>query len=180
MNELTKWVPPTSLRGGKEPTLPFPVNALPAILREMAQGIAKTTSTDVAMAGTTILSAISYCFTEMYRMCGKSDHTEPLVLNSLTVAEPSFRKSPVVSMGKRPFVQFTQDWNENHRTEIYKVQAERKILENQISALEKEDDADADFISVLTHFGNMLTVDNLCPFSYILNDTIMRIFYSEF
>lgn len=187
MDKQIRWTTPASLRGGKEPTLHFPINALPPILREMAGGIAETTSTDVAMAGTAILSAISYCFTGMYRMCGKSDHTEPLVLNSLTIAEPSFRKSPVVSMVKRPFVQFTQDWNENHKTEIYKAQAERKILENQISALEKEDDADTDEIANLrTRLCNMdtgkfrrIVVDDITPESLVhqleQNDTLLMI-----
>ena len=67
----------------------------------MADAIATTTSTDVAMAGTSILSAVSYCFSGVYRMSAKRDHTEPLVLDTLTIAEPSFKKSPVISLIKR-------------------------------------------------------------------------------
>ncbi len=70
------------------------------------------------MAGTSLLSAASYCFSGVYRMSAKRDHTEPLVLDALTVAEPSFKKSPVMAMVKQPYIQFAHDWNEAHKQEI--------------------------------------------------------------
>lgn len=112
MNEPTHWATPTPLRPDGTNHLPFHVNALPPILEDMASAIATTTSTDVAMAGTAILSAVSYCFSGVYRMSAKRDHTEPLVLDALTIAEPSLKKSPVISMVKRPYIQFAHDWNE--------------------------------------------------------------------
>ena len=90
----------------------------------MADAIATTTSTDVAMAGTSILSAVSYCFSGVYRMSAKCDHTEPLVLDTLTIAEPSFKKSPVISLIKRPYIQFAHDWNEHNKQDIFTAQAE--------------------------------------------------------
>jgi len=101
LNNETTWVQPTPLRPDGTNLLPFPVNALPPIIGDMADAIATTTSTDVAMAGTSILSAVSYCFSGVYRMSAKRDHTEPLVLDTLTIAEPSFKKSPVISLIKR-------------------------------------------------------------------------------
>ena len=106
-----QWATPTQLRPDGTNLLPFPVNALPPIIGDMAQAIATTTSTDVAMAGTSILSAVSYCFSGVYRMSAKRDHTEPLVLDTLTIAEPSFKKSSVMSLIKRPYIQFAHDWN---------------------------------------------------------------------
>lgn len=110
MNNETTWAQPTPLRPDGTNLLPFPVNALPPIIGDMADAIATTTSTDVAMAGTSILSAVSYCFSGVYRMSAKRDHTEPLVLDTLTIAEPSFKKSPVISLIKRPYIQFAHDW----------------------------------------------------------------------
>lgn len=55
----------------------FPVDALPQTLCKMVTGIAETTGTDTAMSATSMLSAVSYCFTGMYRMQGKTDHSEP-------------------------------------------------------------------------------------------------------
>lgn len=92
LNNENLWAMPTPLRPDGTNHLPFHVNALPPILEDMASAIATTTSTDVAMAGTAILSAVSYCFSGVYRMSAKRDHTEPLVLDALTIAEPSFKK----------------------------------------------------------------------------------------
>lgn len=175
MNESTSWATPTPLRSDGTNLLPFPVNALPPILRDMVQAIATTTSTDVAMAGTAILSAVSYCFSGVYRMSAKRDHTEPLVLDALTVAEPSFKKSPVISMVKRPYIQFAHDWNENNKQDIFKAQAERNILVNQLNTLEKKDDVTANEIAELqTKLSNIpasnfrrIVVDDITPESLV-------------
>lgn len=187
MNETTQWAKPTPLRPDSPGELPFPVNALPPILRDMTSAIATTTSTDPAMAGTSILSAVSYCFSGVYRMSAKRDHTEPLVLDALTVAEPSFKKSPVISMVKRPYVQFSQDWNEKNKQDIFKMQAERNILVNQLNALEKKDDVTAEEIAELqTKLSNIpqsnfrrIVVDDITPESLVHqleeNGTLMMI-----
>ncbi len=175
MNEPTPWAQPTPLRSDGTNLLPFPVNALPPILREMAQAIATTTSTDPAMAGTAILSAVSYCFSGVYRMSAKRDHTEPLVLDALTIAEPSFKKSPVISMVKRPYIQFAHDWNENNKQNIFKAQAERKLLEGKLLALEKKEDVTADEIAEMqTKLSNIplsnfrrIVVDDITPESLV-------------
>lgn len=171
MNLTNQWVIPTPLRPDGTKLLPFPVNALPPVLRDMAQAISVTTSTDVAMAGTAILSAVSYCFSGVYRMSAKRDHTEPLVLDTLTIAEPSFKKSPVISMVKRPFIQFAHDWNENNKQDIFQSQAEHKLLLDKLDALEKKKDVTADEIAKLqTEISNTPTsnfrrivVDDITP-----------------
>ena len=175
MNEPTPWATPTPLRPDGTNLLPFPVNALPPILRDMVQAIATTTSTDPAIAGTAILSAVSYCFSGVYRMSAKRDHTEPLVLDAPTVAEPSFKKSPVISMVKRPYIQFAHDCNENNKQDIFKAQAERKLLDCKLLALEKKDDVTADEIAELqTKISNIpasnlrrIVVDNITPESLV-------------
>ncbi len=175
LNNENQWATPTPLRPDGTNLLPFPVNALPPILREMAQAIATTTSTDVAMAGTAILSAVSYCFSGVYRMSAKRDHTEPLVLDALTVAEPSFKKLPVISMVKRPYQQFAHDWNENNKQDIFKAQAERKLLEGRLTALEKKSDVTAYEIAKLqTEISNLpesnfrrIVVDDITPESLV-------------
>ena len=175
MNDNNKWATPTPLRPDGTNLLPFPVNALPPIIGDMAQAIATTTSTDVAMAGTSILSAVSYCFSGVYRMSAKRDHTEPLVLYSLTVAEPSFKKSPVISLVKRPYATFAHDWNESNKQDIFKSQAERKLLESKMLALEKKDDVTAEEIAKLqTDLSNIpqsnfrrIAVDDVTPESLV-------------
>ena len=156
MNESMQWVPPTPLRPNGTNLLPFPVNVLPPIIGDMADAIATTTSTDVAIAGTSILSAVSYCFSGVYRMSAKRDHTEPLVLDTLTIAEPSFKKSPVISMIKRPYIQFAHDWNENNKQDIFKSQAEYKLLQGKLESLEKKKDVTAEEIDTLHDYGEKL------------------------
>lgn len=175
MNNENQWEIPTPLRPDGTNLLPFPVSALPPILRDMVQAIATTTSTDPAMAGTAILSAVSYCFSGVYQMSAKRDHTEPLVLDALTVAEPSFKKSPVISMVKRPYIQFAHDWNENNKQDIFKAQAERKLLESKLLALEKKESVTADEIAKLqTDLSNIppsnfrrIVVDDITPESLV-------------
>ena len=175
LNDNNQWATPTPLRPDGTNLLPFPVNALPPIIGDMADAIATTTSTDVAMAGTAILSAASYCFSGVYRMSAKRDHTEPLVLDALTVAEPSFKKSPVISMVKRPYIQFAHDWNESNKQDIFKSQAECKLLQGKLEALEKKKDVTADEIAKLqTEISNIpssnfrrIVVDDITPESLV-------------
>ena len=63
MNEI-KWGEPRPLRQSAD-AIPFPLGALPTVLRDMAQAISVTTSTDVGMTGTAMLSAVGYCFTSV-------------------------------------------------------------------------------------------------------------------
>jgi len=138
LNNETTWVQPTPLRPDGTNLLPFPVNALPPIIGDMADAIATTTSTDVAMAGTSILSAVSYCFSGVYRMSAKRDHTEPLVLDTLTIAEPSFKKSPVISLIKRPYIQFAHDWNEHNKQDIFTAEKKKDVTAEEIAKLRTE------------------------------------------
>ena len=108
-------------------------------------------------------------------MSAKRDHTEPLVLDALTVAEPSFKKSPVISMVKQSYIQFAYDWNENNKQDIFKAQAECKLLEGKLLALEKKDDVTADEIAELqTKLSNIhpsnfrrIIVDDITPESLV-------------
>ena len=175
MNESNQWAAPTPLRPDGTNLLPFPVNALSPIIGDMADAIATTTSTDVAMAGTSILSAVSYRFSGVYRMSAKRDHTEPLVLDTLTIAEPSFKKSPVISLIKRPYIQFVHDWNENNKQDIFTAQAEYRLLAGKLEALEKKKDVTAEEIAKLqTEMSNMpasnfrrIAVDDVTPESLV-------------
>jgi len=98
----------------------------------MAKAISITTSTDVGMAGTAMLSAVGYCFSGIYRLAGKADHTEPPVLYSLIIVQSSERKSPVMHFIKEPFDSFESKYNKDHREEIYKAQQDIKALEAHI------------------------------------------------
>lgn len=157
------------------PVRNFPVNALPPVLCEMVTGIAETTSTDTAMAATSMISAISYCFTGLYRMQGKQDHSEPPAIYSFTVADPSERKSPVVKLIKKPFVDFETKYNKEHAKEFYKAEAEKKHLLMKADKLEKEGSEDTDEIARLRTEAELIddagkrriAVDDITPESLV-------------
>ena len=157
------------------PQREFPIKALPPILREMVIGIAETTGTDPAMAATSILSAISYCFTGKYRMQGKADHSEPPMIYSFIVAEPSERKSPVIKFIKKPFVDFEMQYNLEHAEAFHKAEAVKKKLLLEADKLEKEGSKDVDQIAKLrtqaeqmgTVGRRRIAVDDITPESLI-------------
>ncbi|MBR4319902.1 MAG: DUF3987 domain-containing protein, partial [Oscillospiraceae bacterium] len=131
-----QWNEPKPLRTSANTLTQFPIGALPPVLRNMVQAISVTTSTDVGMAGTAILSAVGYCFSGMYRLAGKPDHTEPPVLYSLIIAQPSERKSPVMHLIKTPFDSFEYKYNTEHKQEMYQAQQDKKVLLTRVSAME--------------------------------------------
>ena len=142
MTDNTQWATPTPLRPNGANLMPFPVNALPPILRDMAYATARTTSTDISMAATALLSSISYCFSGQYRIVGKKDHAEPLVIDSLIVAEASFKKSPVMKLISQPYHDYTKEYNESNKAVILENQAKRKVIAGRLTALEKKNDAE--------------------------------------
>ena len=78
-------------------------------------------------------------------------------------------------MIKRPYIQFTHDWNENNKQDIFKSQAERRLLESKLEALEKKIDVTADDIAeIQTELSNIPTsnfrrivVDDITPESLV-------------
>ncbi|MGN1113691.1 MAG: YfjI family protein [Oscillospiraceae bacterium] len=155
------WGEPRPLRQRTD-AIPFPLDALPPVLRDMAGAISVTTSTDVGMAGTAMLSAVGYCFSGMYRLAGKTDHTEPPILYSIIIAQPSERKSPVMHFIKEPFDTFESKYNHDHREEMYKAQQDIKALEARVRAMEKENEPDTTAIAKLR-----VQADNICNASPI-------------
>lgn len=185
MKNEKQWAAPTPLRGNRSNLIEFPVNALPPILREMAYAVARTTSTDVSMAATAILSSVSYCFSGQFRIIGKKDHSEPLVIDSLIVAEASFKKSPVMKLISQPYQDYVQEYNEKNKALILEKQAKKKVLANKLSALEKNPDADTKEMSDLSLELSKITgadfrriiVDDITPESLVrqlaINGTLL-------
>lgn len=131
-----EWLKPKPLRVEKEALPVFPVNCLPAVIKAMALSVAETTSTDTAMAATALLSSMSYCFSGVYRMYGKEDHSEPVTLYSLIIASPAERKSPVLKFVKSPFLSFNYEYNQINKEMIYACQEERKKIEREIKKMQ--------------------------------------------
>jgi hypothetical protein len=113
----------------------------------MTLSVAETTSTDTAMTATALLSALSYCFSGVYRMYGKEDHSEPITLYSLILANPAERKSPVMRFVKSPFLSFNDEFNNAHKEEIYASQEEHNKIEKEIRKMQESGEYDANDIA---------------------------------
>lgn len=146
-NSHAEWSKPVPLRKDSSMLPDFPTNCLPPILKCMALGVAESTSTDPSMTATALLSAMSHCFSGVYRMYGKQDHSEPLTLYSLVLANPAERKSPVMRFVRSPFIAVGSDYNETHRQEIYLSEENYKILEKEIEAMQASKDVTAEEIA---------------------------------
>ena len=62
-------------------------------------------------------------------MSAKCDHTEPLVLDTLTIAEPSFKKSPVISKERGDAV-----WKRGE------LKAKLSAVSSELAAYKKKED----------------------------------------
>ena len=142
-----EWTKPKPLRMDKEMLPEFPVNCLPSVIKAMTLSVAETTSTDTAMTATALLSALSYCFSGVYRMYGKEDHSEPITLYSLILANPAERKSPVMRFVKSPFLSFNDEFNNAHKEEIYASQEEHNKIEKEIRKMQESGEYDANDIA---------------------------------
>ena len=131
-----KWQAPQALKEERSSFKPYPIMDLPEILREMVNSVSVTTSTDKSMAATAVLSAMSHCFSGMYRMYGKQDHSEPINLFTLILASPAERKSPVMRFIKKPFIEFAREFNDSHKLQIFTSQEQAAKLKAEIAEVQ--------------------------------------------
>lgn len=128
----TNWTPPYPLRPMQQNHIEFPLQALPPPLANFISAIATNTCTDPAMATTSMLSALSYTMSGVYRVYGKKDHSEPITLYSIVISPPASMKSPVVSLIKKPFDEFVETYNESHTSDYYYNEARRSLLQSKM------------------------------------------------
>ena len=130
-----KWEPPIPFT---QHTLPaFPVDAFPPAIRDYVLAVAETTQTPVDMAATAALAVLALCQQGKYRIKGKDDWIEPLNLFTVIVAEPSERKSAVISHMTGAVHRFEAEYNTQHSGAVERSRMEKRILEKQQRNLEE-------------------------------------------
>ena len=119
-------------------TLPaFPVDVFPSVIRDYVLAVAETTQTAVDMAATAALAVLALCQQGKYRIKGKDDWIEPLNLFTVIVAEPSERKSAVISHMTGAVHRFEAEYNKQHSGAVERSRMEKRILEKQQRNLEE-------------------------------------------
>lgn len=131
-----KWDTPIPF---EKPTLPtFPIDALPKIIRDYVVAVAETTQTPVDMAATASLAIMSLCMQGRYRIDGKADWNEPVNLYTLIIAEPSERKSAIISFMTRPVNEYELNYNNTNAGRFEASRMRKSALESKKKTIETQ------------------------------------------
>ena len=117
---------------------PFPIEALPPLMREYVVGVAETTQTPVDMPATSAIAIAAMCMQGKYRIQGKKDWIEPVNLYALNIAEPSERKSAINAHMTRPVNQFEAQYNKVHAAELETNKMRKRVLERRQKSIEDQ------------------------------------------
>jgi hypothetical protein len=108
------WQEPEPLEGDGEPPGPFPLDALPAMMREFVVALAAHTQTPPDMAAITALAAVSVVAANRAWINGGGGWIEPLILWVITALPPASRKSAVVASVTGPLYAIERRLREDH------------------------------------------------------------------
>lgn len=129
-----KWEIPIPFEKANLPS--FPTESLPKAVRDYVTAVAESTQTPVDMSASAALAILALCEQGKFRIRGKADWTEPLNLFVVVVAEPSERKSAVISLMTRPVNAFEADYNRQNAAELETSKMNKRILERRQRTLE--------------------------------------------
>ena len=131
-----KWETPIPF---DEYTLPsFPVDALPKPVRDYVLAVAESTQTPVDMTASAALGIMSICTQGKYRIRGKQDWVEPLNIYIVIIAEPSERKSAVISFSAKPVNEYEAEYNRQNAAALESSRMRKRILERRQKSLEEQ------------------------------------------
>jgi hypothetical protein len=106
------------------PYRPFPVNALPPVLRELVRASSEAIGCDPALVTLPALAAVAGCVGNSRALTLKNRWSEPAVVWALTVAESGGHKTPGFDAGVAPVVDLQFDLFEQHREAVKKWKKE--------------------------------------------------------
>ena len=117
---------------------PFPVEALPNVIRSYVSAVAEHSQTAPDMAAVISLGVLATCLQGKYKVEGTPGYTEQLSLYTVVIAAPGERKSSVMRDMTRFLYDYEQEYNAAHSQEIWENRMKREALERQISSLQKK------------------------------------------
>ena len=123
---------------------PFPVDALPEVLRNYVLAVAEHSQTAPDMAAVIGLGVLAVCLQGKYKVEGTPGYCEPLSLYTVVIAAPGERKSSVIRDMTQYLYEYEKEYNQSHAPEIKANQQQRESLERQISGLQKKLERQAD------------------------------------
>lgn len=159
----------------ENPNLPlFPIEAFPGIVSAYCYEVAETTQTPVDMACVSALALLALAMQRRYLVQGKDDWKEQTSLYLMVVAEPSDRKSAVLSQFNKIISAFEIQYNKDHeidyemnRIELKELKEERNNVIKRHKNKEATDDELNDILKKVLEFKIMhklvLSVDDVTP-----------------
>lgn len=116
---------------------PFPVEAMPKALRDMALAISRSRKVPVAMAATTLLAAVGMAIGRNVYFVRKRGFEGRANLYSLVFAARGERKSVTFKPVLAPFFRWMRDREEQYRRELKTYMRQQLLISNLETALVK-------------------------------------------
>jgi len=113
----------------------FPVEALPAWLRDWATALAAALQCPVDLPAMLALSVLSLCGAKKYTVCVRPDWDEPLNLYVAVALKPGESKSPAFAAAIRPVARFVAEERKRTDPEIRAAVARADIAVKRIDQL---------------------------------------------
>lgn len=123
---------------GRHTITPFPLDALPDVIRDYVAAISESIQTPVDMAGCAALSVVAASVQGKYAIIGKRDWIEPLNLYVTEIAPPSERKSAIQHAMVRPVSDYENQYNRRNAAAVETSRMHRRILERRQKAVEDQ------------------------------------------
>ena len=135
MENNNEWKQPKDLKDYKLPK--FPTEAIPPSLKRYIIELSEELQVPEDMVGTSILGILSICNQGKYFIEGKKNWQVPINLYTLTIANPSEKKSPVCKRLSSPIYEYEKSINNELKLEIITNKSDKEILEGKILTLKK-------------------------------------------
>lgn len=114
---------------------PFPIDALPAPLRDCVKAVSLNSQTSPDMAAVIGLGCLAVCLQGKYQVEAGSGYCEPLSLYTVVIASPGERKSSVLNRMTKPIYDFEIAYNKAREPERMENQRRREKLQRKIAGL---------------------------------------------
>ena len=117
---------------------PFPMDALPDVIRRYVGAVAEHSQTAPDMAAVISLGVLAICLQGKYKVEGTPGYDEPLSLYTVVIAAPGERKSSVMRDMTKYLYEYELEYNQAHSADIRENRLHRESLERQIASLKKK------------------------------------------
>lgn len=150
----------------------FPVNSLPAVLKDYMTAVSAYGQVPAEMCALPMFSVLAMCLQGKARVKNHySSFTHELTLYTLTVAPSGARKSPALNDFMKAAEHYQNDYNERHELERKQRQTERQYLEHERQSalkgnkknLERAKEIDAELLELPELRPLSLTVTDVTP-----------------